>query len=200
MINNFQSLEKKVNNLVKETQNAEIEVYNTFNEFLMLSDNQFVENRIADHEIKKVESKEEKIVNTKDEIANNYGEAIKLGIEAIDLCTLPNEEDEELDQLNAKKKVIEPFMSNSLPFVIGTKVKYYFYKKEFFEDDLCGINIQETIDVEEVIQEEKKDEKIEEKTEIAINTETNRIENEEKKENNINIDMIFPGEKEGKFL
>jgi hypothetical protein len=86
--------------------------------------------------------------------SENYSQSIKFGIEALQRCNIPLEEEEEEEEevktqySNEKNPFIEPFLLHALPFIIGSQT--------FFEDELCGLKEDEMIpDSEEEEEEEE---------------------------------------------
>lgn len=47
----LRDVQMEVDNLVSDSIEADVRVHNTFNDLLMLSDTQFIENRIYDEEV-----------------------------------------------------------------------------------------------------------------------------------------------------
>jgi len=142
LIARTKEVESQVDSLVLETKSAEVRVHNTFNEFLMLSNFQFIENRVYDddtslqatteqaEESEKIEELTEQILVPK------YTEAIGFGMQALQAQAEQEEEDEEDDELDdqekpKKEKQLDRFSRHPLPAVIGTK--------QFQDDDNCGL-------------------------------------------------------------
>ena len=119
MSNQSKELATRVNELRFHVVDAEVRLHNTFNEFNMLADNQFIENRVYedddddDDDEKKGEEKE---VKEEDPLVL-MKEAYNSGIIAMRYFYLDNEE----DGVDDEEKSEDFYNSQPLPYVIGTK-------------------------------------------------------------------------------
>eukprot|EP01114_Cavostelium_apophysatum_P012655 TRINITY_DN2885_c0_g1_i4.p1 TRINITY_DN2885_c0_g1~~TRINITY_DN2885_c0_g1_i4.p1 ORF type:complete len:1256 (-),score=484.30 TRINITY_DN2885_c0_g1_i4:54-3821(-) len=151
-------IESQVDSLLFETKATDVRVHNAFNEFLMLSNKQFIENRVyEDDETAVAEKKPEPVAPTKDlsesVLIPKYTEAISLGVQilmAFASAQEPEEADAETEEAEKptpkkkKSKDHDEWAKNPLPAIIGTR--------EFNEDDYCGLHVEEE---EEEPEEEK---------------------------------------------
>ena len=90
-------MEKKVDDLVSETKTTHSRVHNVFNEFLMLSNTQFIENRVYEDDVTKAadaqaaaqpaDDDKEKKEKTKEErqaeIIPKFAAAVQLGLKTL---------------------------------------------------------------------------------------------------------------------
>lgn len=155
MISQTHEIETQVDGLVNSTKGMNSKVQNTMNDFLMLSNNQFIENRIYEEDLSKDETSEEQEKTTEPEKAKTreqreaevipkLSEALKHGISVMDnafvtleLTTEQSDDEEEEDDVKTGFKpqvILEPkdvYASRLLPHLIGTA--------DFLRDDLVGL-------------------------------------------------------------
>jgi WASH complex subunit FAM21 len=151
------NLEEQVDGLVFATKATEIRLNNAFNKFLMLSNQQYIENRVYDDdmiadsatELQQSATGNEQLTHEQLEaiLIPKYTIAITIGTEAtMNLANIDVEEDEE----NGERKEINPFAVDPLPFVIGTRA--------FQEDEFAGILIEDK--EEEVVESDSPEDEI----------------------------------------
>ncbi|XP_065056094.1 WASH complex subunit 2C-like isoform X1 [Rhopilema esculentum] len=166
MLRRTHELEKVVDSLSFETKGLDSKVHNTFNDFLMLSNRQFIENRVYDEEISQDEAveKEPQQPQSKSreqleaEILPRFSQAVNLGFQVLDDAFItvelkPTEESDEEDEESlpagyVPDPIIEPkdmYASRPLPHLIGTA--------EFFSDETLGL-----IEIDDEEEEKKNDE------------------------------------------
>ncbi|CAI5705516.1 unnamed protein product [Peronospora farinosa] len=154
-------LETCVRNIAAEADSAHVRLKNTFNQFLLLSNNQFMENRVYDEEQEEfftfennmtisekqeVEKHPEKDKLETDEpiasdkrveaaaesIVTKYRAALDMGLEAMKLFVMMDDEEEEKsERLSQFETVLDIYNERPLPFIIGTR--------EFLEDETLGL-------------------------------------------------------------
>ncbi|KAE8979276.1 hypothetical protein PF011_g22918 [Phytophthora fragariae] len=152
-------LEDSVRDIAAEADAAHVRLKNTFNQFLMLSNNQFIENRVYDEEQEdffgveaapekeKTEEKEKEkeketdaSAESKDggtkaaaeSIVSKYRSALDMGMEAMKLFVMMDEEeDDKSDTSSQFDTVLDIYNERPLPFIIGTR--------EFLEDEALGL-------------------------------------------------------------
>jgi len=105
ILSKTKDIESQVDSLVFDTKSTDIKVHNAFNEFLMLSNSQFIENRVyEDDETSTVTKEEEKKKDDKSSMTHEqleailipkYTEALTLGTEVLLSMNADNEDDEE---------------------------------------------------------------------------------------------------------
>jgi len=157
-----------VEELIYETKKADVRVHNAFNAFLLLSNVQFVENRVYDEdesvvqEQPKDETKQQQATEelTKEQreaiLVPKYTSAINHGMEALKKATLddqPAPEGAPPAEEIAQKDVYGKF---HLPYIIGTK--------EFNDDEFCGLKFSESEEEEEETDETDDEETDDEET------------------------------------
>jgi WASH complex subunit FAM21 len=182
MLNRMIQVQNQVDDLVYETKASEANLYNTFNEFIMLSNTQFIENRIYEEDIEikqqneqqqqqaqqqQQQSLSDEEKKTSDEQAGrNFSAAIKYGLKALEVCSVPLEEDDmnmngELDeeeeepldeeqqrqQQQQKSKMeqlkIENHYKEQATFLKERTLPAIIGTQEFFNDDLVGLKPEE---------------------------------------------------------
>ncbi|TDH67905.1 hypothetical protein CCR75_004348 [Bremia lactucae] len=153
-------LDDSVRNIALEADSAHVRLKNTLNAFLLLSNNQFIENRVYDEEQEdfmitddsSVELKTQQEENehertepnnggmepkentkaTAASIVNKYRSALEMGFEAMKLFVMMDEEeDDERDASSPFETVLDIYNERPLPFIIGTR--------DFLEDDTLGL-------------------------------------------------------------
>ncbi|RLN45011.1 hypothetical protein BBJ29_003912 [Phytophthora kernoviae] len=159
-------LEDSVRDIAAEADSAHVRLKNTFNQFLMLSNNQFIENRVYDEEQEDFfgvnatqaapEKQEGEKVSTETEqpsaetsvataegkqengtkaaaesIVNKYRSALDMGMEAMKLFVMMDEDDDTSETSSQFDTVLDIYNERPLPFIIGTR--------EFLEDETLGL-------------------------------------------------------------
>eukprot|EP00794_Sanderia_malayensis_P011036 gene11036-12201_t len=141
-------LEKNVDDLVHDTKGMGSKLHNTFNDFLMLSNKQFIENRVYDEEISQddTQEKSQQPAKTREqlesEVLPRYSEAVNCGFQVLDDAFITveikaadeSDEDEGLPAGYVPDPIIEAkdmYASRPLPHLIGTA--------EFFSDETLGL-------------------------------------------------------------
>ncbi|XP_052260277.1 WASH complex subunit 2-like [Dreissena polymorpha] len=148
LISRTHEIEKEVENLVHDSKLTTVRVNNVFNEFMMLANTQFVENRVYEDESdqvetqpeeKKQESQEKTREQREAELVPKVSEAIRLGVDVIErafekLETNIDQSDSEEDESYRVDPILEakdPYLERSLPYLIGTP--------QFLNDDNVGL-------------------------------------------------------------
>ncbi|KAJ7392701.1 retrograde transport, endosome to Golgi [Desmophyllum pertusum] len=156
MISQTHDIESQVDGLVSSTKGMNSKVQNTMNDFLMLSNTQFIENRVYEEDVSKDETNEEQEKTAEPEKAKTreqreaevipkLSEALKHGIGVMDnaFVTLElttehsddeEEEDEDVKTAYKPQVILEPkdvYGNRPLPHLIGTS--------DFFRDELVGL-------------------------------------------------------------
>lgn len=142
LISRTHETEKLVNELVYKNKAISAKVNNVINDFQMLSNEQFIENRVYDEEIEDAKPSENvpEIQKTKEqreaEMIPRVTQALDLGLSVLDQAfhkvqveeTSDSEEDEcRVEELEPK----DPYEHRPLPFIIGSN--------EFHQDDFVGL-------------------------------------------------------------
>ncbi|XP_035207398.1 WASH complex subunit 2-like isoform X2 [Stegodyphus dumicola] len=145
IISRTHEVENAVDSLVHETKMASAKINNIINDFHMLSNLQFVENRVYDEEIEEPSPEENAIVEkTKEqkeaEMLPKIIKAVELGLSVLDQAfdkinvnEISDSEDEE--ELSSEGRTIlepkDPYENRPLPFIIGSE--------EFQSNDYAGL-------------------------------------------------------------
>ncbi|OWF44676.1 WASH complex subunit 2A-like isoform X2 [Mizuhopecten yessoensis] len=155
MILKVHEIEKGVDGLLNDSKLTSVKVNNVFNDFIMLANTQFVENRVYDEDVSqegaaKEETKPEEQEKTREqreaELIPKVKEALTLGINVIDeafekldshVADSDSEDDDEtgyrVDPILEPK---DPYLSRPLPLLIGTP--------NFLNDDNVGLLEEES--------------------------------------------------------
>lgn len=147
LIGRIKSLEDSVRQLSTQADRSNVRLRNTLNQFLSLSDSQFIENRVYDEEQdefsfdtsvkpieqpltteKEPESSQMKTPPGEESIASKYRKALEMGMEAMKLFAIYDEN--EMLEPNFDT-VLDIYNERPLPFIIGSR--------EFLEDDTLGL-------------------------------------------------------------
>jgi len=190
ILSRTKDLESQVDALVFETKAADVKVHNTFNEFLQLSNSQFIENRVYDDDESLAPQEGTEKASTQPQLTQEqmeailvpkYTEAIAFGVEALHTLTLDHaeheEETEDGEQERPTKKARKEsdiYSRHPLPAIIGTK--------EFNEDEYCGLVVEEE-DEDEGVESEPEEEKKEENGKKEDSDEFSSSEDETNKDN-----------------
>ncbi|KAM8924532.1 WASH complex subunit 2A-like [Pelodytes ibericus] len=139
-ISRTHEIEKQLDGLIRETKATDCRVHNVFNDFLMLSNTQFIENRVYDEEVeehvarpdpsdkpeqeKSREQKEAELI-PKIQEAVNYGlQVLESAFEQLDIKA--GNSDSEDEEVNGRVELIlEPkdlYIDRPLPCLIGSQL------------------------------------------------------------------------------
>ncbi|KAM4852036.1 WASH complex subunit 2A-like isoform 2-T2 [Thomomys bottae] len=139
-ISRTHEIKKQVDGLIRETKATDCRLHNVFNDFLMLSNTQFIENRVYDEEVEepvlKTETAEkaeqEKTREQKEvDLIPKVQEAVNYGLQVLDsafeqLDIKAGNSDSEEDDVNERVELIlEPkdlYIDRPLPYLIGSKL------------------------------------------------------------------------------
>ena len=154
------TLQDSLDGLCSVTSGAEVRLNNALNQFLMLSNTQFIENRVYDEDDQDLESPVATAGDTTDEdpqveeatsettpnprsssssaiaVVDKYRNALDMGLQAMKLFAMLDD-DESMDEKDDPAKATEfeqaldIYNERPLPFIIGTR--------EFLEDDTLGL-------------------------------------------------------------
>eukprot|EP00954_Amorphochlora_amoebiformis_P019898 1335505-Amorphochlora_amoeboformis.AAC.1 len=114
--------------LTFSSQQADLKLRNCFNQFLMLNQSQFIENRVYDDEEDESEAKntsQSSILPPRKDMVSRFRESLSEGMKALDIYTPPGTN--QGDEIKAKD-----YLNNQpLPYVIGTRA--------FLDSDTVGL-------------------------------------------------------------
>ncbi|EHB00434.1 Protein FAM21C [Heterocephalus glaber] len=138
-ISRTHEIKKQVDGLIRETKATDCRLHNVFNDFLMLSNTQFIENRVYDEELEepvlKVEAEKTEQEKTREQkevdLIPKVQEAVNYGLQVLDsafeqLDIKAGNSDSEEDDINERVELIlEPkdlYIDRPLPYLIGSKL------------------------------------------------------------------------------
>ncbi|XP_021253461.1 WASH complex subunit 2A-like isoform X3 [Numida meleagris] len=148
-ISRTHEIKKQVDGLISETKATDCRLHNVFNDFLMLSNTQFIENRVYDEEVEEPipktdvgdKAEQEKTREQKEaDLIPKIQEAVNYGLQVLDsafeqLDIKAGNSDSEEDESNERVELIlEPkdlYIDRPLPYLIGSQ--------QFMEQDDVGL-------------------------------------------------------------
>ncbi|KAK3087963.1 hypothetical protein FSP39_012876 [Pinctada imbricata] len=149
MISRVHEIEIEVDGLMNESKLTSVRLNNVFNDFIMLANTQFVENRVYDEDVsqddvaksgEQQEDKEKTREEREAELIPRVQEALKLGIDVIDkafdqldshAADSDSEDDDTAYRVDPILEAKDPYLSRPLPLMIG--------EPKFMEDDNVGL-------------------------------------------------------------
>ncbi|XP_040294982.1 WASH complex subunit 2A-like isoform X2 [Bufo bufo] len=174
-ISRTHEIEKQLDGLVHEAKTSECRLHNIFNDFLMLSNTQFIENRVYDEEVEEhvvksdaVEKPEPEKTREQKEVelipkiqeAVNYGlQVLETAFEQLDIkAGNSDSEDEEVNE--RVELILEPkdlYIDRPLPYLIGSQL--FMQQEDVGLGDLSSEEGSVDNDRGSVIDSEKEDDK-----------------------------------------
>ncbi|XP_008568222.1 PREDICTED: WASH complex subunit FAM21C-like isoform X5 [Galeopterus variegatus] len=172
-------IKKQVDGLIRETKATDCRLHNVFNDFLMLSNTQFIENRVYDEEVEepilKAEAEKPEQEKTREQkevdLIPKVQEAVNYGLQVLDSAfeqldiKAGNSDSEEDDANERVELILEPkdlYIDRPLPYLIGSKL---FMEQEDVglgelssEEGSIGSDRGSIVDSEEEKEEEESDE------------------------------------------
>eukprot|EP00005_Dracoamoeba_jomungandri_P001046 CAMPEP_0174255072 /NCGR_PEP_ID=MMETSP0439-20130205/4403_1 /TAXON_ID=0 /ORGANISM="Stereomyxa ramosa, Strain Chinc5" /LENGTH=1770 /DNA_ID=CAMNT_0015337061 /DNA_START=22 /DNA_END=5334 /DNA_ORIENTATION=- len=140
LVGRTKEVEAEVDNLVNATVATDIQLRNTFNQFMLLASTQFIENRVYDAEIVVADETEAQESTAQEEdltaaqadeiLIPKYTQAISFGLDALKIFPQGGT-GELMEEGDAEDIHIDVYAKYDLPHVIGTV--------EFHQDDFCGL-------------------------------------------------------------
>ncbi|XP_071604912.1 WASH complex subunit 2A-like isoform X1 [Heliangelus exortis] len=148
-ISRTHEITKQVDGLINETKATDCRLHNVFNDFLMLSNTQFIENRVYDEEVEEPilkadagdKTEQEKTREQKEaDLIPKIQEAVNYGLQVLDsafeqLDIKAGNSDSEEEEINERMELIlEPkdlYIDRPLPYLIGSQ--------QFMERDDVGL-------------------------------------------------------------
>ncbi|XP_059332759.1 WASH complex subunit 2-like isoform X5 [Ammospiza nelsoni] len=124
-ISRTHEIKKQVDGLISETKATDCRLHNVFNDFLMLSNTQFIENRVYDEEV------EEPI--PKADVGDKTEQVLDSAFEQLDIKA-GNSDSEEEESNERMELILEPkdlYVDRPLPYLIGSQ--------QFMEQDDVGL-------------------------------------------------------------
>ncbi|XP_014730802.1 PREDICTED: WASH complex subunit FAM21C isoform X2 [Sturnus vulgaris] len=148
-ISRTHEIKKQVDGLISETKATDCRLHNVFNDFLMLSNTQFIENRVYDEEVEEPTPKadvgdkteQEKTREQKEaDLIPKIQEAVNYGLQVLDSAfeqldiKAGNSDSEEEESNERVELILEPkdlYIDRPLPYLIGSQ--------QFMEQDDVGL-------------------------------------------------------------
>ncbi|KAM5323578.1 WASH complex subunit 2C isoform 3-T3 [Glossophaga mutica] len=138
-ISRTHEIKKQVDGLIRETKATDCRLHNVFNDFLMLSNTQFIENRVYDEEVEEpvLKAEAEKVEQEKTreqkelDLIPKVQEAVNYGLQVLDSAfeqldiKAGNSDSEEDDANERVELILEPkdlYIDRPLPYLIGSKL------------------------------------------------------------------------------
>ncbi|XP_054948773.1 WASH complex subunit 2A-like isoform X5 [Pan paniscus] len=214
-ISRTHEIKKQVDGLIRETKATDCRLHNVFNDFLMLSNTQFIENRVYDEEVEELvlkaeaeKTEQEKTREQKEvDLIPKVQEAVNYGLQVLDsafeqLDIKAGNSDSEEDDANGRVELIlEPkdlYIDRPLPYLIGSKL---FMEQEDVglgelssEEGSVGSDRGSIVDTEEEKEEEESDEDFAHHGDNEQNRHTTQMSDEE--EDDDGCDLFADSEKE----
>ncbi|XP_030806903.1 WASH complex subunit 2C isoform X3 [Camarhynchus parvulus] len=148
-ISRTHEIKKQVDGLISETKATDCRLHNVFNDFLMLSNTQFIENRVYDEEVEEPipkadvgdKTEQEKTREQKEaDLIPKIQEAVNYGLQVLDSAfeqldiKAGNSDSEEEESNERVELILEPkdlYVDRPLPYLIGSQ--------QFMEQDDVGL-------------------------------------------------------------
>ncbi|XP_054688410.1 WASH complex subunit 2A-like isoform X6 [Grus americana] len=148
-ISRTHEIKKQVDGLISETKATDCRLHNVFNDFLMLSNTQFIENRVYDDEVEEPipkadigdKTEQEKTREQKEaDLIPKIQEAVNYGLQVLDSAfeqldiKAGNSDSEEEESNERVELILEPkdlYIDRPLPYLIGSQ--------QFMEQDDVGL-------------------------------------------------------------
>ncbi|KAF4019018.1 hypothetical protein G4228_010470 [Cervus hanglu yarkandensis] len=214
-ISRTHEIKKQVDGLIRETKATDCRLHNVFNDFLMLSNTQFIENRVYDEEVEepvlKTEAEKPEQEKTREQkevdLIPKVQEAVNYGLQVLDSAfeqldiKAGNSDSEEDDANERMELILEPkdlYIDRPLPYLIGSKL---FMEQEDVglgelssEEGSVGSDRGSIADSEEENEEEESDEDFANHSDNDQNRHTAQMSDEE--EDDDGCDIFADSEKE----
>ncbi|XP_029465882.1 WASH complex subunit 2A-like isoform X2 [Rhinatrema bivittatum] len=173
-ISRTHEIEKQLDRLIHETKASDCRLHSVFNDFLMLSNTQFIENRVYDEEVEEPISRhetgekqdQEKTREQKEaELIPKIQEAVNYGLQVLDTAfeqldiKAGNSDSEEEETNERVELILEPkdlYIDRPLPYLIGTQL--FMEQEDVGLGDLSSEEGSVDSDRGSVIDSEEKDE------------------------------------------
>jgi len=183
LIKRTKELEGNVYALATEAKSVNVKLHNTFNQFLMLSNTQFIENRVYDEDETALSAEQNNTqAKTTTELTQNnieeilipkFKEAVKYALEALKMTSLANTteasgpEDEDTEAAasvaaaNSEPKATPPKSSPAVTTIIPKDsyfrrpLPFIIGTREFQDDEYCGLYYED--ETESEIEEEEEE-------------------------------------------
>ncbi|TWW78896.1 WASH complex subunit 2C [Takifugu flavidus] len=150
MLSKTHEIEKQLDSLIRDTKATDSRLHSVFNDFLMLSNTQFIENRVYDEEVEEnipktdgpeKQPEQEKTREQKEaELIPKMQEAVNYGLKVLDSAfehldiKAGNSDSEDEEVTDKVEAILEPkdlYVDRPLPYLIGSRT--------FMEQDDVGL-------------------------------------------------------------
>ncbi|XP_041866716.1 WASH complex subunit 2 isoform X2 [Melanotaenia boesemani] len=150
MLSKTHEIEKQLDNLIRDTKATDSHLHSVFNDFLMLSNTQFIENRVYDEEVEETipkadavekQPEQEKTREQKEaELIPKMQEAVSYGLKVLESAfehldiKAGNSDSEDEEVSDRVEAILEPkdlYVDRPLPYLIGSQA--------FMEQDDVGL-------------------------------------------------------------
>ncbi|XP_051935811.1 WASH complex subunit 2 isoform X3 [Hippocampus zosterae] len=140
MLSKTHEMEKQLDSLIRDTKATDSSLHSVFNDFLMLSNTQFIENRVYDEEIQEPAPKTDAVEKQVDqqktreqkeaELIPKMQEAVTYGLKVLESAfehldikagNSDSEDEETNDRLDAILEPKDLYLDRPLPFLIGSQ-------------------------------------------------------------------------------
>ncbi|XP_019903148.2 WASH complex subunit 2 isoform X2 [Esox lucius] len=215
MLSKTHEIEKQLDGLIRDTKATDCCLHTVFNDFLMLSNTQFIENRVYDEEMEepvpktealKRQPEQEKTREQKEaELIPKVQEAVNYGLRVLDSAfeqldiKAGNSDSEDEEATDRVEPILEPkdlYVDRPLPYLIGSQL--------FMEQDDVGLgdlsseemSIDSVIDSEEGKEADQSDEDFDQEEGVAgsIKKKSSVLSDEEEEEEDEEGDSDIFGE------
>ncbi|KAG8519669.1 WASH complex subunit 2, partial [Galemys pyrenaicus] len=207
-ISRTHEIKKQVDGLIRETKATDCRLHNVFNDFLMLSNTQFIENRVYDEEVDepvpKAETEKAEQEKTREQkevdLIPKVQEAVNYGLQVLDSAfeqldiKAGNSDSEEDDANERLELILEPkdlYIDRPLPYLIGSKL---FMEQEDVglgelssEEGSVGSDRGSIADSEEENEEEESEEDFANQSDNDQNRHTAQMSDEEEEDDGCDI-------------
>ncbi|XP_033956547.1 WASH complex subunit 2A isoform X2 [Pseudochaenichthys georgianus] len=194
MLSKTHDIEKQLDRLIRDTKNTDSCLHSVFNDFLMLSNTQFIENRVYDEEVEETipkvealekqpeqektrEQKEAELIPKMQEAVNHGLKVLESAFEHLDIkAGNSDSEDEEVtDRLEAILEPKDLYVDRPLPYLIGSQA--FMNQEDIGLGDLSSDEMSVDSDRDSVIESED--------GEDAVHSDDDLNQEEEERHNNI---------------
>ncbi|XP_034059646.1 WASH complex subunit 2 isoform X3 [Gymnodraco acuticeps] len=194
MLSKTHDIEKQLDSLIRDTKNTDSCLHSVFNDFLMLSNTQFIENRVYDEEVEETipkvealekqpeqektrEQKEAELIPKMQEAVNHGLKVLESAFEHLDIkAGNSDSEDEEVtDRLEAILEPKDLYVDRPLPYLIGSHA--FMNQEDVGLGDLSSDEMSVDSDRDSVIESED--------GEDAVHSDDDFNQEEEERHNNI---------------
>lgn len=171
MLSKTHDIEKQLDSLIRDTKATDSCLHSVFNDFLMLSNTQFIENRVYDEEVEETIPKTDALENQPDQVKTReqkeaelipkMQEAVSHGLRVLESAfehldikagNSDSEDDEVTDRVDAILEPKDLYVDRPLPYLIGSQA--FMEQEEVGLGDLSSDEMSVDSDRDSVIESE----------------------------------------------